>query len=385
MWKLSARGWSVMTIVVALVAGSSATAAAQGVPASLVRDDYPTWDEVNAALNNEQATKNEVDRIQTALQQDEANAAAAENLSLQRGSEYLTAKYNLDVATTYADNLNAQASAATAEAERATLQVGQLVAQLYRSGGDSTLNLILNQNDSDSLLYQLGTMSKLTEQTAGIRDAAVAAQNTADQLAQQAEVAQNERNALEQAAEEAKQQAEAAAAEAQDQVAATSSRRDQMQAQLAALQKVSVDVVQKFQEGEAYRAAEEAKRAAAAAASDAPGSSWVPDGGAVASPAEAKAIAAGLMGSYGWSGGQYDCLVQLWIGESGWRVNAYNESSGAYGIPQSLPASKMASVGADYVTNAQTQIIWGMNYIAGRYGTPCSALSTWQARSPHWY
>jgi hypothetical protein len=91
------------------------------------------------------------------------------------------------------------------------------------------------------------------------------------------------------------------------------------------------------------------------------------------------------MPNYGWGGEQYGCLVQLWNGESGWRVNAYNPSSGAYGIPQSLPASKMGDVAADWATNAATQITWGLNYISGRYGSPCNAWAEWNARSPHWY
>ncbi|MDO9399013.1 MAG: transglycosylase, partial [Herbiconiux sp.] len=107
--------------------------------------------------------------------------------------------------------------------------------------------------------------------------------------------------------------------------------------------------------------------------------------GEVATPAEARAYAASILGGYGWGGDQFSCLVSLWNGESGWRANAYNPSSGAYGIPQSLPATKMASVGGDYVTNAATQIIWGLNYIADRYDTPCGAWAAWQARSPHWY
>ena len=65
--------------------------------------------------------------------------------------------------------------------------------------------------------------------------------------------------------------------------------------------------------------------------------------------------------AYGWSETDFDCLVKLWNRESGWRVNAANRSSGAYGIPQALPASKMASAGSDYLTNYKTQIEWGLN------------------------
>ncbi|MEB0285515.1 MULTISPECIES: lytic transglycosylase domain-containing protein [Cryobacterium] len=93
---------------------------------------------------------------------------------------------------------------------------------------------------------------------------------------------------------------------------------------------------------------------------------------AVANPGSAQAYAAGAVAARGWGEDQYSCLVALWNKESGWRVNAENPS-GAYGIPQALPGSKMASAGADWATNAGTQIEWGLGYITGRYGTPCGA------------
>ena len=76
---------------------------------------------------------------------------------------------------------------------------------------------------------------------------------------------------------------------------------------------------------------------------------------------------------------------QLWTGESAWNYQAANASSGAYGIPQSLPGSKMASAGADWKTNPETQIRWGLGYIKDAYGSPCSAWNTWNSRYPHWY
>jgi hypothetical protein len=85
----------------------------------------------------------------------------------------------------------------------------------------------------------------------------------------------------------------------------------------------------------------------------------------------------------GWSESDFTCLVQLWNKESGWRSNAANPSSGAYGIPQALPGSKMASAGADWATNPATQITWGLGYIAGRYSTPCGAWS--HSQSSGWY
>lgn len=100
---------------------------------------------------------------------------------------------------------------------------------------------------------------------------------------------------------------------------------------------------------------------------------------------QAQAIARAMLPAYGWGPGQMSALIPLWNGESGWRWNALNRSSGAYGIPQSLPASKMASAGRDWRTNPATQIRWGLSYIRSRYGSPAGALAAWQHRSPHWY
>ncbi|WP_227496954.1 aggregation-promoting factor C-terminal-like domain-containing protein [Planctomonas psychrotolerans] len=104
---------------------------------------------------------------------------------------------------------------------------------------------------------------------------------------------------------------------------------------------------------------------------------------AVPNPGSAQAIAHDMVLARGWGEDQFNCLVSLWKKESGWRVNAMNPSSGAYGIPQSLPGSKMASAGADWATNPATQISWGLGYITSRYGTPCGAWSTSQAKG--WY
>jgi hypothetical protein len=83
-------------------------------------------------------------------------------------------------------------------------------------------------------------------------------------------------------------------------------------------------------------------------------------------------IAMAILGSYGWSSGQFGCLNDLWTRESGWNLAAEN-ADGAFGIPQALPGSKMASAGADWQTNPATQIRWGLGYIKELYGSPCGA------------
>lgn len=87
--------------------------------------------------------------------------------------------------------------------------------------------------------------------------------------------------------------------------------------------------------------------------------------------------------TYGWTENDFNCLVKLWNKESGWNPNAHNKSSGAHGIPQSLPASKMASEGSDYYTNGKTQIRWGLKYIKNRYGTPSAAWA--HSCQKNWY
>ena len=90
-----------------------------------------------------------------------------------------------------------------------------------------------------------------------------------------------------------------------------------------------------------------------------------------------------LAAAQGWTGPQWDCLDWLWTRESGWNTYALNTTSGAYGIPQSLPAAKMAAAGPDWQANPATQIRWGLSYIAARYGTPCAAWAHEEANS--WY
>lgn len=103
----------------------------------------------------------------------------------------------------------------------------------------------------------------------------------------------------------------------------------------------------------------------------------------VVDPGSARATARALAAERGWGDSQFACLDKLWTKESGWRVDADNPSSSAYGIPQALPGSRMASVGADWRTNAVTQIEWGLGYIDGRYGTPCGAWA--HSQRAGWY
>lgn len=101
------------------------------------------------------------------------------------------------------------------------------------------------------------------------------------------------------------------------------------------------------------------------------------------SDSDPRDIARALMPQFGFSADQFGCLDSLWMRESGWNPHAMNASSGAFGIPQALPGSKMATAGADWSTNPATQIKWGLGYIQDRYGSPCGAWG--HSQSFGWY
>lgn len=198
------------------------------------------------------------------------------------------------------------------------------------------------------------------------RTAAEASNNKAAEEAAAAKKAAAEKAAADKAAAD-KAAADKAAA---DQAAAAQAAADQAAAEKAAAEKAAADA-----------AAKQAADAAAAAAAEAAAAAAAPK--AVDDPAAAKAYAASILGSYGWSAAEMTALNTLWEKESNWKTTATNASSGAYGIVQSLPAGKMASAGADWQTNYQTQIKWGLNYIKERYGSPSAALAFHLANN--WY
>ncbi len=142
----------------------------------------------------------------------------------------------------------------------------------------------------------------------------------------------------------------------------------------------------------AKRAAAAQSPAAQSPAAQSPAATQTP---AAAQPSQAAAatvpaasgspqrIAVAMLGSFGWSASQFSCLDPLWAHESGWSVSAYNAGSGAFGIPQALPGSRMASAGPDWQTDPATQIKWGLQYIKGSYGSPCGAWAHEEATG--WY
>jgi hypothetical protein len=155
-------------------------------------------------------------------------------------------------------------------------------------------------------------------------------------------------------------------------------RTTQLSAQADQISKASADLqaAKQAQDAAAAKAAAAAKTTASkTAATSTP---------VVVDPGSARDIARQMMLSmYGWGDSEFTCFDKIITQESGWNVSATNKSSGAYGIPQALPGSKMATAGADWQTNPATQIKWALGYVQGRYSTPCGA---WAFKSAHgWY
>lgn len=359
------------------------------VPIAAVAEEYPSWEEVESAKRDVASREAEATRITAFVDELEAESGRLGDAAVAAAAASAAAESAHANASARAGTMRASAEAAEAEAASAARQLGRVGAVLARSGGaDVTLRLLFGADDDRDLLIGLSRAAQLTNVYGSVTDRARAAEADAAALIAQAEVAERERARLASeaaaTAESARTAHEAAAARVTEQQAAL----DTLYAQLASLRDRTVELERSFRVGQQAAADEAARRAAAAAAAAAANTGSGAGGGApppgiVVDPAAAKAYAAGAIARYGWGDGEYRCLVLLWTRESSWRADAYNASSGAYGIPQSLPGSKMAAAGADWRTNAATQIEWGLSYIAARYGAPCGAWA--HSEAYNWY
>ena len=363
---------------VALVVGLIAIAVGFGPAAA--RADDPTWAQVQAAKHNVRKKAAAVAAIQSALDGLEAQAARLGTVALEKAALASAAQTRLATAQHVYDELEHQTTTAGGKADSARRTAATVATQLYR-GGDPNLSVWLSGEGSGSLLYRLGALSQIGDTSSSLLEQARFDQHQAQALGDEAKAQRTVRDALSKRAEAASNIAKAAQQAADRQVAQTKSQRATLEAQLASL-KVKSSALQ-----DSYAAAQRAKAAAAAngATSGGTGLGGIAGGPGSLTPAGAQAYAASRLGAYGWSGGQMSCLISLWNIESGWRWNAYNASSGAYGIPQSLPGSKMATAGGDWTTSSRTQIEWGLGYIQARYSTPCGAYAFETSHVPYWY
>ncbi|AMM32365.1 hypothetical protein SA2016_1689 [Sinomonas atrocyanea] len=430
-------------LVLALCLASVVPAAAPSATAddNTPPSGYPTWADVQAAKANVDSAKAESDRIASLLTTVESSAADASAKAVAAGAAYARAAQAVKDQEQVVAALEQEAAKRASERDAAQRTAGQFAADSYMGGSPSdpiqTLS-VLGQQDG---IGRLQTLQVLGDQEAqAVTDYRVAA-NAATAAEDKSRAA---KDALADLAATAAQQlsaAQDAQKQAEDAVAQTQQHEDTLVAQLADLKGTSANVERGYREGQAaqaaYEAAQEAKRraaeqaaleaqrrAAAQAAAEraqqqaqlaaqqqaqqqavaqqnaaavqqpaaAPAPVVVPPPpppvvspgvGVTDDPAGAQAYASGQLGGYGWGGGEYGCLVNLWNKESSWMTDATNPSSGAYGIAQALPPSKYSTAGSDWLTNYRTQITWGLGYIRDRYGSPCGAWAHEVANN--WY
>lgn len=253
--------------VSAAFAVTAVTASLGLTPASADDPSYPSWDDVQNAKTDEATKQAEIDSItgligglQTAV--DEASVAA-----MKKAEAWRQAQDALDAAAQAVSELESRATEASTKAHTSQMRAGLLAAHLSRAAGtDLSMSLVAKGADAGDLLYQLGAMSQISEQSQRVYSEALADKQNAESLAEQADVAVAEHQKLSDAAEQARESADAAAASAQSALNAQEAKSAELIAQLALLKDSTVEIETAFLEGEQARKAAEASAAAAAQA-----------------------------------------------------------------------------------------------------------------------
>ncbi|MEE2523426.1 lytic transglycosylase domain-containing protein [Pseudarthrobacter sp. J75] len=404
---------------------------------------YPSWQDVENAKQSESAKASEIATITGLLDGLQSRSEELGDVAVASAAEYAVAKGALDAASARLDRITAQSAKVNSELTRYKKEIGALAAESYKTGGTNMgLFVAMDAVRTDSV-HGLNIVQVVGDKTAALVAKAAAAEKAANAQAAQERVAKAEREQLAAASKSTLDDAVAAQAAVAAHLAEQQKHGTELTAQLASLKGTTAAVESEFRHGQvaiaAYESAQAAKRAAAeerarrdaAAAAQAaaeaarrpavqapappapaapaqpaavvpapqppapapapapvtppPAPPVVPvvPGGAVNNPAGAQAYASSRLGAFGWGQDQFQCLVNLWNKESNWLTTATNPYSGAYGIAQSLPASKYASAGSDWLTNYRTQVEWGLSYIDARYGSPCGAWA--HSVAVNWY
>lgn len=391
---------------------------------------YPSWQDVQNAKQSEAGKAAEVTRINGLLGGLQAEAEALGNAAVTSAAEYAKAEAALQAATSTVDALTAQTARAAAELGQYKKEIGALAAQSYKTGGTNMGFFVALDAVQNNSIQGLNIVRIVSDKTAALVNKSAGAERISRALADQEQAARAERERLSGEARTKLDAAQSAQQAMSRQIAEQQEHGQELTAQLASLKGTTAAVEGEFRQGQvalaAYETAQAAKRAAAqeqarqqaeaaakaaalaAAQKPVPAPPAVPGvpapapvpsptpvpppvvvvmpsvpGGAVNDPVGAKNYAAGQLGAYGWGQDQFPCLASLWTKESNWLTTATNPYSGAYGIAQSLPASKYASAGSDWLTSYRTQVNWGLSYIADRYGSPCGAWN--HSVANNWY
>jgi septal ring factor EnvC (AmiA/AmiB activator) len=358
--------------------------------------DYPSWDQIQQAQQSTAATQQEISVVQGTLSQLNADVTTTSARAQSTQNALSAAQAKLAYALSTYLGLQQRADAARASAKTAKQQAGRVVAAMSRTQGSGIgMTTALPGANVDATLSQYSALAWIGDRNQRILTQAQAEERTATSLSDQAKSAQQVLNAQTSALAQQVNEAQQAQQDAQNALAAQQQHAAELTAQLGTLQNQTAQLIAQRQAGiaaelAAQRAAQAAVNAHAAPTSVTTASANTGGSRTAAvpattswTPAAAQATGQAMAAARGWSGSQWSALLSLWNKESGWRVNASNPSSGAYGIPQSLPGGKMASAGGDWQTNAATQIAWGLSYIASSYGSPANAWAHSQATN--WY
>jgi chemotaxis protein histidine kinase CheA len=373
--------------------------AASGAPARAATS-APSWSDVQNARGDQAATQALVTRLGAALQEAESRAAAASEAALATAAEADRTRTEAERAAHESERLRAASAAAEARRAETSRTLAILVSDRYREEAKAPLvPRLLTEDHPTDLLGRLTVLDRLSHTWRGLAETAVREAQAAAALRDDAAEAEATSASVAAAAQRAADAAQAAVDAETTTVSGLKGDVDTMYAQLASLKQTTADVERRYRVGQQVAQQPAATGAGAGASSGGSSSSGESSSGGGAStgtggstgsgsgvsvdPAGAKAYARGALPGYGWGDDQFGCLEKLWNRESGWRADALNRSSGAYGIPQSLPAEKMAAAGPDWRTNGNTQVDWGLSYIKGRYGSPCSAWD--HSEKTGWY
>jgi hypothetical protein len=373
----------------AAVAVAVLLAAALLLPDTAARAESPTWAEVESAREDQAAAQALVARIEAELQQAQERSAATAGAALAAQSLAETARAEAEAATSRATALQTQADAALADFEQRRDELALVASALYRmQGGGPLVAQVLTSADPDALLDRLSLLDVLGSSWSARAAIAQGTARSVQSLSADARSAQEAREALAATAEAAAADARAAADAEALALDGLDEQADTLYAQLAALKNTTADLERRYRLDEQVTAqpanpAPPAGSGGSTGGGSTGGGSTGGEYGVVVDPAGAQAYARGALAGYSWGDDQFSCLVRLWNRESGWRADALNPYSGAYGIPQAYPADKMASAGADWRTNGATQVDWGLSYISGRYGSPCAAWD--HSQRTGWY
>jgi len=378
--------------------------------------------------------------VKRALEAAETSAAEASRRALDASAEAERTRLQAESVSARAAALAAESSAADATMALTQARAGASAARLYRTTTNGPLMAqLLASADPDSLLQRLGILDRVATTTTRAAGDARTAADIATSLRTQAEAARTEADRLSAEAATTAATAQSRADAEAEAVRSTQAELDALFARLAALRETTAQ-----QERERHLREQAEREAQQPGGNGGGGDGGETDGGQtdggqtdggqdgggqdgggqdgggqtdggqngggdtgggsdggntgdddgstppptapagpIMSPGQARDHARGAISGYGWGDDQFSCLVSLWNRESGWRADALNPWSGAYGIPQALPGEKMASAGPDWRTNAATQIAWGLSYISARYGSPCGAWA--HSEQTGWY